>query len=278
MRPILQHHRLSDFPRMGPITRVIDPTELGQILKPFVFLDHFRGEVPPVFGFAKHPHSGLATLTWQPDVDVQYRDTTGQQGILPAGGLEWMNAGGGAWHEGRLLTGGKAEGFQLWVALPPAVENGQAQGIYVPPSAVPQAEDKHGVRLMVMLGSALHGGHALHSAIQAHQSMTYGVTQLAPDSSWHWRPAHDHTVAWLLVYRGMVIIQGYACADALLVLGAHSDVLVEAGSGGAQVLWGSAVSHDHPLVLGPSSVHTSHEALKRGLAGIRVAREFTANW
>lgn len=61
MRPILQQHRLSDFPSMGPITRVIDPIELGQRLKPFVFLDHFRGEAAPGFGFDKHPHSGLAT-------------------------------------------------------------------------------------------------------------------------------------------------------------------------------------------------------------------------
>jgi redox-sensitive bicupin YhaK (pirin superfamily) len=278
MRPILQHRRLSDFQRMGPITRVIDPIELGQILKPFVFLDHFRGEVPLGFGFAKHPHSGLATLTWQPDVDVQYRDTTGQQGVLPAGGLEWMNAGGGAWHEGRLLTGGKAEGFQLWIAMPPAVENGPAQGTYVAPSEVPQIEDEHGARLMVMLGSAQHGGQALHSPIQAHQPVACGVTRLRPGSSWRWRPAHDHDVSWLLVYQGLAIIQGRACADSLLVLGSAGDVLIEAGVGGAQVLWGSAARHDHPLVLGPSSVHTSHEALHRGRDGIRVARELTANW
>jgi redox-sensitive bicupin YhaK (pirin superfamily) len=278
MRPILQQHRLSDFPRMGPITRVIDPIELGQRLKPFVFLDHFRGEVAPGFGFDKHPQSGLATLTWQPDLDVQYRDTTGQQGVLPAGGLEWMNAGGGAWHEGRLLTGGVAEGFQLWVAMPPEAENGSAQGQYVAPADVPQATDDHNIRVLVMLGSAQHGGQTLSSPIKAHQSIAYGLTELPPCSSWCWSPAPDHQLAWLLIYRGSAAVQGNTLSDTLLEFGDQGDVHLETSACGAHVLWGSAARHQHPLVLGPSSVHTSPEALQRGLAGIRQARALTADW
>ena len=47
----------------GYITRLMSPGDLGQVLKPFVFLDLFdnRGDVFPTFGL--HPHSGLATLT-----------------------------------------------------------------------------------------------------------------------------------------------------------------------------------------------------------------------
>ncbi|WP_370694565.1 pirin family protein, partial [Klebsiella pneumoniae] len=75
---------------------------MGERLKPFIFLDFFDAEIEPGFGFGMHPHSGIATLTWQPGSDVAYQDTTGQRGILRAGGLEWMNAGGGAWHQGHL--------------------------------------------------------------------------------------------------------------------------------------------------------------------------------
>jgi hypothetical protein len=44
----------------GYITRLMSPGDLGEILKPFVFLDLFdnKGDVFPTFGL--HPHSGLA--------------------------------------------------------------------------------------------------------------------------------------------------------------------------------------------------------------------------
>jgi len=98
-----------------------------------------------------HPHSGIATLTWQPGCDVEYRDTTGQSGILKAGGLEWMNAGLGAWHQGRLLGSGAAIGFQLWVPMPPGVENAAPQGQYVAPADVPSRSIPGGT-VTVLLG------------------------------------------------------------------------------------------------------------------------------
>jgi len=39
---------------------------------------------------------------------------------------------------------------------------------------------------------------------------------------------------------------------------------------------GSAVPHNHPLVLGSHSVHTSREALAKGVAGIAAGRPATA--
>ena len=48
----------------GPITRLVNPGDLGEILKPFVFLDLLQRR--PTHGqrrFGMHPHSGIATLT-----------------------------------------------------------------------------------------------------------------------------------------------------------------------------------------------------------------------
>ena len=47
----------------GPITRLMSPSDFGEILKPFVFLDLFDRDGPPV-EFPLHPHSGIATLTF----------------------------------------------------------------------------------------------------------------------------------------------------------------------------------------------------------------------
>src|ERR1700735_2843811 len=84
----------------GSITRLMSPGDLGEILKPFVFLDLFdnRGDRFPTFGL--HPHSGLATLRYVAEGSVSYEDTNGATGILRAGGVEWMRAGKGVWHSG----------------------------------------------------------------------------------------------------------------------------------------------------------------------------------
>src|SRR6266705_1891785 len=47
----------------GPITRLVSPSDVGELIKPFVFLDYFDIDpknMPPI-GF--HPHSGIATVT-----------------------------------------------------------------------------------------------------------------------------------------------------------------------------------------------------------------------
>src|SRR5271156_4747884 len=110
--------------RHGPITRLMSPSDLGEVLKPFVFLDLFdnRGDVFPTFGL--HPHSGLATLTYVAEGSVAYEDTNGATGVLRAGGVEWMRAGKGLWHAGGVGDPGRTRGFQLWVALPPHLELG----------------------------------------------------------------------------------------------------------------------------------------------------------
>ncbi|WP_223647156.1 pirin family protein [Xanthomonas campestris] len=114
--------------RRGPITRLMSPGDLGQLVKPFVFLDLFT--VKPTVGGAPmgmHPHSGIATLTYLMEGEVGYEDSTGKHGTLPSGGVEWMRAGNGVWHDGMPVGGASAVGFQLWVALPAAEENAPAQ-------------------------------------------------------------------------------------------------------------------------------------------------------
>ena len=108
----------------GMVTRLMSPGDLGQRLKPFVFLDLFDNGLfdnggKPFTGFGLYPHSGIATLTYMAQGTVSYEDTNGATGLLPEGGVEWMRAGNGVWHGGGAGEPGRAWGFQLWVALPP---------------------------------------------------------------------------------------------------------------------------------------------------------------
>ena len=122
----------------GPITRLMSPSDFGQLLKPFVFLDLFDNNGIPFNGFGLHPHSGIATLTYIAEGSVSYEDTNGATGLLPAGGVEWMQAGGGVWHGGGAGEPGRTRGFQLWIALPPSLELGPSQSLYLAPDTIQQ--------------------------------------------------------------------------------------------------------------------------------------------
>jgi redox-sensitive bicupin YhaK (pirin superfamily) len=121
----------------GPLTRLMSPDDLGELIKPFVFLDYFESAGFEGDGGPVHPHSGIATHTTLLQGSLVYGDSTGKSGTLNSGSVEWMQAGGGVWHGGTPLRGKPLRGFQLWVALPPALELAQAESHYVDSATVP---------------------------------------------------------------------------------------------------------------------------------------------
>ena len=249
----------------GFIRRLISPGDLGERLKPFVFLDYLHGHVPDGAGFGFHPHSGIATLTYQIDADVAYEDTAGQKGIVRATGLEWMLSGGGTWHQGFIHPhGDTATGFQLWVALPPGVEDGEPVGNYIAPEDVPQIGS---VRLL--LGEY----RSVRNPIVAPASMTYLDLVLPQGGTWEYQPPASHRIAWAYVYRGKVVADGKPTANELLVFDESSGALKFDAHEPSRILLGTAEKHEHPLVLGSSSVHTSRDSLKRALERLRTIRD-----
>lgn len=260
-RNIVQHTRGSTH---GPITRLVSPSDLGQVLKPFIFLDRFEapaGGQAPAFGM--HPHSGIATLTYLMSGQAGYEDTTGEHGAhgtLPTGGVEWMMAGGGVWHTGSPINTERVLGFQLWVAMPPELELAPAHSIYLGPESVPRVGPAR-----VLLGS--YGGQT--SPIPAPSNITYLGVHLKAGETWHFEPPADQTVAWVAVGEGAL------SAPTLLTTG---DLIAFDESGGAisfeaqtdtAFVLGSGVQHPHDLFMGPYSVHTSADALRKGQTGIR---------
>ncbi|SIO69304.1 Redox-sensitive bicupin YhaK, pirin superfamily [Burkholderia sp. GAS332] len=245
----------------GGITRLASPSDLGDLLKPFVFLDH-AVVVPtgkPMFGM--HPHSGIATLTTVLNGAISYQDTTGKHGELHAGGLEWMKAGNGVWHDGDVLPGEAVRLFQLWVALPPAQENSPAESQYISPS---QVQRDGPVR--VILGR--HGPAT--SDIRAPQGINYFHVQLSAGESWRYVPPAGHNVSWLAIDKGRLNASEPIEAGQLAVFEESDGAPIELQAEDAtSFVIGSAIKHPYPLVLGRYSVHTNADALARGEAEIR---------
>ncbi|KPF57445.1 pirin [beta proteobacterium AAP51] len=249
----------------GPITRLMSPGDLGQVLKPFIFLDLVNFDARQGQArFGMHPHSGLATLTFMTQGDVRYADSTGQAGVLPEGGVEWMQAGGGVWHSGELIAGQRGLGFQLWVALPAALENAPAFSRYLAPSDVPRAGPAR-----VLLGQ--YG--AAHSVVPAPSAMTCLSVSLTRGERWSYTPPAGHTVAWVAVASGR-LLSGESIARGELVSFSPSETAIDfVAETDTRFVLGSAVPHPHPLVMGSYSVHTSADALARGETEIRRIRQ-----
>ena len=244
----------------GPVTRLMSPSDFGQLLKPFVFLDLFDNNGILSKGLALHPHSGIATLTYLAEGSVSHEDTNGATGLLPAGGIEWMQAGGGVWHGGGMGEQGRTRGFQLWIALPPKLELGPSVSLYQGPEAI-----QHDGPASVLLGSY---GSAT-SAIEAPSPINYLAVRLKEGERWRYQPPAGHTVLWVAVGSGVVTVPDELLRHGILAAFEPSNEAIEfEAQSDAEFVVGSAVRHDHDLVLGYYSVHTSADALRKGEARI----------
>jgi len=252
--------------RHGPITRLVSPSDIGEFIKPFVFLDLFDISAATAPNFGWHPHSGIATLTVLHEGALEYQETTGAKGILPAGGIEWMQAGGGVWHTGAASQ--QAKGFQLWIALPAELENSPSQSHYLSPDQVPEEKPAR-----VILGS--HG--RAKSAIAAPGQINYLDVQLAAGERWTYEPPLDHEVAWLAVAEGTIRTPEPVSSGEFVAFEESNGALSIQADRASRFVLGSAARHPHDLVLGRYSVHTTRTALVAGESQIqRIGNQLIA--
>lgn len=249
----------------GPITRLMSPSDLGQLLKPFAFLDLFDADkrtVEVMGDMPLHPHSGIATVTVPVEGAFHYEDPdSGTSGALSYGGVEWSRAAGGMWHGKELSAADtpRIRGFQLWIALPPELENGKSESRYIEAQHMHQAGPVY-----VIVGN--HEG--VQSPVPAPDGFNYLLVRLKPGARWTYQPPDGHTVGWLALAKGLLDTGagGSASAGEMVVFeqGETSIALESSGAEDAVFVLGSAVPHPYPLHLGYYSVHTSARALEAG--------------
>ena len=247
----------------GPVIRLMSPPDLGEVLKPFVFLDrvdvaNLQGR--KVEGFGLHPHSGIATLTWLYEGAANYEDNMGRRGKLSPRWVEWMHAGKGAWHGGNFGDADRLRGFQLWVALPEASELGEPYSSYIGPDDLPTDGP-----VTVLLGQ--HG--SAKSPIKSPAPINYFSISLKAGESWTYQPEAGHTVAWAAVSAGRLRAPQAIETGDLVAFEEGSKPIRFTAEGDTDFVFGSAVKHPHDLRLGYYSVHTTDQALEQGEARIR---------
>jgi redox-sensitive bicupin YhaK (pirin superfamily) len=108
-------------PRAMTVRRTL-PQRVRSMVGAWCFVDHFGPDdlartggmdVPP------HPHTGLQTVSWLFDGEIEHRDSSGVQALVRPGELNLMTGGYGVAHsEVSTATAPTLHGVQLWVALP----------------------------------------------------------------------------------------------------------------------------------------------------------------
>ena len=110
-------------PRAIRVRRTL-PQRERSLIGAWCFADHYGPhdvrdgvgmDVPP------HPHTGLQTVSWLFEGEVEHRDSAGVRALVRPGELNLMTAGAGICHS-EVSTGATTvlHGVQLWVALPGA--------------------------------------------------------------------------------------------------------------------------------------------------------------
>ncbi|WP_321863642.1 pirin family protein [Burkholderia cenocepacia] len=251
----------------GPIVRMVSPSDVGEMIKPFVFLDLIDTRAltgRPAFGW--HPHSGIATLTLMIDGHGTYVESTGHEGAMKAGDIEWMSAGRGVWHTGSVVPPVKA--FQLWVALPPGRELAPAFSQHLSIDDIPTDGPAR-----VLLGR--HGDAV--SPVDAPPGINYVVVQLRAGERWTCRPPQGYAVGWTAVMDGRVRTPDPVERGELAVFDSSDAAIEFEAVTDARFVVGTAIPHPHALHLGAYSVHTSAAALGEGEREIvRIGHELRA--
>jgi redox-sensitive bicupin YhaK (pirin superfamily) len=163
------------------------------------------------------------------------------------------------WHGKELAPGSspRFQGFQLWVALPPELENGPSESQYLEASEMKRAGPAY------LIVGAYDG---VESPVRAPDGINYLLVTLKSGETWTYHPPQGHSTAWLAIAQGAVDAGERILAGEIVVFesGEAPIRLTATVDSDAVFVLGSAVPHAHDLHLGHYSVHTSAEALERG--------------
>ncbi|MET0590431.1 MAG: pirin family protein [Naasia sp.] len=139
-------------PRAMTVRRTL-PQRKRSLIGAWCFLDHYGPDDVEATGGMRvpgHPHTGLATVTWLFEGEVEHRDTVGTVRLIRPGEVNLMTSGAGIAHsEYSTPATTRMHGAQLWLALPDAERRGPRR---FENYTAPQVEIPGG-RLRVFIGS-----------------------------------------------------------------------------------------------------------------------------
>lgn len=252
------------------INRVMPLPSLDAV-DPFLLLDEIRSDDPGAYlaGFPPHPHRGIETVTYMLAGRMHHRDSTGGEGVIGAGDVQWMTAGRGIVHsEMPEQSDGLMWGFQLWLNMP-ASDKMATRSSYLELAAdsIPTVEgDRHRVRVV----SGPHGGRRGPAPPRPTEPILLDVSIDAGGSAAIDLP--DGHAAFAYVFDGEAEIAGTKVATGgTAILSGDGPAALSSAAGGRLLLIAGRPLREPVFRAGPFAM-ASERDLEQAFEDIRTGR------
>ena len=247
---------------------------LQRRLDPFLMLDNFGSEEASDYlaGFPDHPHRGFETVTYMLEGRMRHRDSSGNEGLLENGGVQWMTAGRGVIHsEMPEQEAGLMEGFQLWLNLPAKDKLMKPWYKDFKAADIPAFTTAEGATVRVIAGHS----HGVTGAVTRDVTEpVYLDVELPAGATFSQLLPAGHN-AFLYPYRGSVTVAGKAVAErsmAILANEAEADGVTVAAPAAARFILVAGRPLNEPIAqYGPFVMNTQqeiHQAVQDFRAGL----------
>lgn len=252
------------------LTRVLTG-ELQQRLDPFLMLDNFASDDPKDYGagFPDHPHRGFETVTYMIAGRMRHQDSSGGQGLLQNGGVQWMTAGRGVIHsEMPEQEEGRMEGFQLWLNLPSHQKMCTPWYRDIQSANIPELTTPEGVFVRVIAGQSHGVQGAMHRPASDHPTdPLYLDLHFSGDQTFN-QPLPTQHNAFVYVYRGALEVLAHAGSTGvpvqrMAILANEGDGVILRGSPGTRALLIAGQPLGEPIAqYGPFVMNTREELMQ----------------
>lgn len=254
------------------LTRVIGSPEL-EMLDPFLLLDRFASDNPEdyIAGFPPHPHRGFETVTYLLEGRMRHKDSAGHEGVIEAGGVQWMTAGRGVIHsEMPEQENGLLAGFQLWLNLPAAHKMDPAAYQEYGREQIPLERRDNGAEVRVVAGTT-----ALGTAGPVKQPLTdpLYLDVTLPAMAEFIEPIPEHYSAFAFGISGEVVVGDQRLApEQLAILGRGGEARLSAGPDGARLLLVAGRPLREPVARGGPFVMNSKAEIQQAISDYQEGR------
>ena len=253
------------------LTRIIASPELD-MLDPFLLMDAFGSDEPLDYigGFPSHPHRGFETVTYMLAGKMRHKDSVGNEGVIEAGGVQWMRAGKGIIHsEMPEQEEGLLSGFQLWVNLPASHKMVDPEYQEVEPDNIPEETRGDACHLKVIAGRTNQGTQgAINNDLV---DPIYWDVHLASGSTFIDKIPEGHNAFIYVIEGELTVAGGNIKSKQLAILTKGSSIEIEAKSASRFLLIAGKPLNE-PVARGGPFVMNTREEIQQAFSDYKLGR------
>lgn len=218
-----------------------------------------------------HPHSGIGIITYFEGGNLSHDDSGNNREVIRDGGVQWIRAGGGVWHQENYLKKESQQSgewdltiHQLWLQLPPKLEESEVEYQNFQPEDLPVLDN-----VKIIIGTY----KGLKSPLNVPYSMTYLDVHLKAGEQFEFKTPEKQTTGFIFPRKGQLnLLDDELALNHIGILEENEGTLQISAQTDAEFVLVMTEPKDYPILAQGGSVHTNAESMRRSFARIREAR------